>query len=30
VRFLDFVDGVKQTGVFWALLNQPPPDPISE
>jgi CheY-like chemotaxis protein len=28
VRFLDFVDGVKQTGVFWALLNQPPPDPI--
>jgi CheY-like chemotaxis protein len=28
VRFLDFVDGVKQTGVFWALINQPPPDPV--
>jgi CheY-like chemotaxis protein len=25
VRFLDFVDSVKQTGVFWALVNQPPP-----
>jgi CheY-like chemotaxis protein len=30
VRFLDFVDGVKQTGVFWALLNQPPPAPIPD
>ncbi|MGD9189259.1 MAG: response regulator [Desulfobacteraceae bacterium] len=28
VRFLDFVEGVKQTGVFWALINQPPPDPV--
>ena len=28
VRFHDFVDGIKQTGVFWALINQPPPDPI--
>jgi CheY-like chemotaxis protein len=26
VRFLDFVDAVKQTGVFWALLNQSPPE----
>ncbi|MFH1985279.1 MAG: response regulator [Pseudomonadota bacterium] len=26
VRFIDFVDAVKQTGVFWALLNQSPPD----
>jgi CheY-like chemotaxis protein len=25
VRFADFVDAVKQTGVFWALVNQPPP-----
>ena len=22
VRFLEFVDAVKQTGVFWALINQ--------
>jgi CheY-like chemotaxis protein len=29
VRFLDFVDGIKQTGVFCAPINQPPPDPIS-
>lgn len=26
VRFIEFVDAVKQTGVFWALINQPPPD----
>ncbi len=26
VRFVEFVDAVKQTGVFWALINQPPPD----
>jgi CheY-like chemotaxis protein len=25
VRFVEFVDAVKQTGVFWALINQPPP-----
>jgi CheY-like chemotaxis protein len=25
VRFLSFVDSVKQTGIFWALINQPPP-----
>jgi CheY-like chemotaxis protein len=24
VRFIEFVDAVKQTGVFWALINQPP------
>jgi CheY-like chemotaxis protein len=30
VRFPDFVDGAKQTGVFWALINQPPPDPIPD
>jgi CheY-like chemotaxis protein len=26
VRFTDFVDAVKHTGVIWALLNRPPPD----
>jgi CheY-like chemotaxis protein len=25
VRFNEFVDAVKRTGVFWALINQPPP-----
>lgn len=25
VRFTEFVDAVKQTGVFWALINQAPP-----
>jgi CheY-like chemotaxis protein len=28
VRFVEFVEAVKQTGVFWALVNQPPPEPI--
>jgi CheY-like chemotaxis protein len=28
VRFAEFVDAVKQTGVFWALVNQPPPEPL--
>ena len=26
VRFIEFVDAVKQLGVFWVLINQPPPD----
>ena len=26
VRFIKFVDAVKQTGGFWALINHPPPD----
>ena len=26
VRFIEFVEAVKQIGVFWGLLNQPPPD----
>jgi CheY-like chemotaxis protein len=30
VRFIEFVDAVKQTGVFWALINQPPPDRTPE
>jgi CheY-like chemotaxis protein len=25
VRFADFVDAVRQIGVFWALINEPPP-----
>jgi CheY-like chemotaxis protein len=29
VRFTEFVDTVKQTGLFWALINQPSPDHIS-
>lgn len=26
VRFTEFVDAVKQTGMFWALINRPPRD----
>jgi len=26
VRFIEFVDAVKQIGVFWVLINQPPPN----
>jgi CheY-like chemotaxis protein len=26
VRFVDFVEAVKQIGVFWVLVNQPPPE----
>jgi CheY-like chemotaxis protein len=26
VRFIDFVEAVKQIGVFWLLVNQPPSD----
>jgi CheY-like chemotaxis protein len=25
VRFAEFVEAVKQIGVFWALINEPPP-----
>lgn len=25
VRFAEFVEAVKQIGVFWALVNEPPP-----
>ena len=25
VRFAEFLDAVKQIGMFWALLNEPPP-----
>lgn len=30
VRFSEFMDAVKQTGAFWALTNQPPPDLMPE
>ncbi len=26
VKFTDFVEAVKGIGVFWALINKPPPD----
>jgi CheY-like chemotaxis protein len=26
VKFTDFVEAVKQIGVFWALINEPPPE----
>ncbi len=25
VKFLDFIEAVKEIGVFWALINEPPP-----
>ena len=28
VRFVEFVEAVKQTGVFWILANEPPPGSI--
>jgi len=28
VRFAEFLDAVKQTGIFWALINHSPPDRI--
>ena len=26
VKFLDFIEAVKEIGVFWALINEPPPE----
>jgi CheY-like chemotaxis protein len=26
VRFVEFVQAVKEIGIFWALINQPPPN----
>jgi CheY-like chemotaxis protein len=26
VNFVEFIQAVKNTGIFWALLNEPPPD----
>lgn len=28
VAFTDFIDAVRQLGLFWAVLNQPPPGSI--
>jgi CheY-like chemotaxis protein len=30
VRFADFIEAVKQTSIFWAMINQPPPDQMSK
>jgi CheY-like chemotaxis protein len=30
VRYAEFVDAVKQTGVFWTMVNQVPPTLTSE
>ena len=30
VRFAEFVEAVKQVGVFWALINEPPPDSVKK
>ena len=28
VKFSDFIEAVRQIGVFWALINEPPPDSV--
>jgi CheY-like chemotaxis protein len=28
VRFSEFVEAVKQIGIFWALINEPPPGSV--
>lgn len=30
VNFRDFVDAVKELGVFWAIVNEPPPTSIKK
>jgi CheY-like chemotaxis protein len=30
VRFAEFVEAVKQIGVFWALINEPPHDSVKK
>lgn len=30
VRFPEFVEAVKQIGVFWALINEPPPGSMGQ
>lgn len=30
VRFTEFVEAVKEIGVFWALINEPPPGSVRE
>jgi len=29
VKFSEFLDSVKQLGVFWALINEPPPNRVT-
>jgi CheY-like chemotaxis protein len=29
VRFLEFVEAIKGIGVFWALINEPPPGSVA-
>ena len=26
VKFVDFIEAIKQIGIFWALINEPPPE----
>jgi CheY-like chemotaxis protein len=30
VKFLEFVNAVKEVGIFWALINEPPPDKLKK
>jgi CheY-like chemotaxis protein len=30
VNFLDFVSAVKEIGVFWAIINEPPPSSLKK
>ncbi len=30
VRFTEFVEAIKQVGVFWALINEPPPGSVKK
>jgi CheY-like chemotaxis protein len=30
VKFPDFVEAVKQIGIFWAIINEPPPDSLGK
>ncbi len=30
VRFTEFVEAVKQIGMFWALINEPPPGSVKK
>jgi CheY-like chemotaxis protein len=30
VRFADFIEAVKQVGVFWVLANEPPPGSVKK
>jgi CheY-like chemotaxis protein len=30
VNFRDFVDAVKELGVFWAIINEPPPTSVKK